>query len=337
MKCCNCGAELESGVAFCRECGEKVEVQRMKKRFCRECGTEFAEGVKYCSNCGANTDVVNGTNDRQVNAFQTNRQAKRIKPTPNSRVTNSNETMKYIVFAIVAVLTVLITMSLLLGKDAGNKFTDTNQQVANRNFDKIIPVVKSDATIEASTEYAYMSDEWNVYTARAISDLVVKVEHWDKTLASTKNMDYNRDIGTFKITDPVNGFSWIDDEHTAFTLTIQDKNNSRVKKALPVIFTINISDSDKFKGTNYDEKIACYLYTNDDWHMYRAIALTDNLIKIECWARTSSLDKFCFGWDVGVIDLANNSTDFKWGDNEHTAFTITMCDSQNKSYWKSAE
>lgn len=49
MKCQNCGAELQDGVLFCRECGSKI-----KKRFCRECGAEIKEDSRFCSNCGAN-------------------------------------------------------------------------------------------------------------------------------------------------------------------------------------------------------------------------------------------------------------------------------------------
>ena len=49
MKCQNCGADLEQGVSFCRECGSKV----ITKTFCRECGTELLPGAKFCSSCGA--------------------------------------------------------------------------------------------------------------------------------------------------------------------------------------------------------------------------------------------------------------------------------------------
>lgn len=73
---------------------------------------------------------------------------------------------------------------------------------------------------------------------------------------------------------------------------------------------------------------------NDDWHLYRAIPLTPNIIKIEAWGRTSSLDSFVYGYDVCLLDLNNTATDFEWADDEHTAFTITMQDSSNKFYWK---
>lgn len=249
--------------------------------------------------------------------------------------------LKYVVLVAAILFTVLNIMSYSAGKSktVTTPTTDNPTQSSQNEESEPteIPFVETNYTIEKGTQYAFMSDEWNVYIATAISDSIVKIEHWDKTMANTKKMSYSEDIGSYKINDSENGFSWIDDEHMAFTLIFQDKNNSRVKKPESHVFTINVSDSDVCKGTDYDEKIACYSYTNDDWHMYRAIPLSDHLIKIECWSRTSSLDKFLFGWDWCVIDTNNTDTDFEWTDEEHTAFTITTKDPDNSSYWKKDE
>jgi len=195
-------------------------------------------------------------------------------------------------------------------------------------------VVETNYTITKGSQYAFMSDEWNVYIATAISDSILKVEHWDKTMKTTKKMAFNAELGNYKINDPQNGFEWLDDEHTAFSFIFKDKNNSHVETAAPHIFTININDSDLNKGTNYDNNIACYSYTNDGWHMYRAIPMTDSLIKIECWARGMSVGDHLYGWDWCVIELNNTDTDFAWTDDEHTSFSITARDPENDSYWK---
>lgn len=197
-------------------------------------------------------------------------------------------------------------------------------------------VAETNYTIEKGSQYAYMVDEWNVYVATAISDSLVKIECWDKTSSSDRSVDLDHDIGTFKINDSVNGFSWIDAEHTAFYMTIQDKDNSKLKHGQSVTFTINLNDSDTNKGSDYDENIICYSYKNDDWHLYRAIPLTENLIKIEVWSRTSSVDKFLYGYDMCVILPDNKDTDFEWTDDEHTSFTITTKDPDNDYYWKNS-
>lgn len=117
-------------------------------------------------------------------------------------------------------------------------------------------------------------------------------------------------------------------------MTSQDKDNSRLENSKTVIFTINIRDSDKNKGSNYDENIIRYSYKNDDWHLYRAIPLTEKLFKIEVWSRSSSADKFLYGYDMCVINPDSTETDFEWTDDKHTSFTITMQDSDNDYYWK---
>ena len=189
-------------------------------------------------------------------------------------------------------------------------------------------------SITKGTEYAYMTDEWNVYIATAISDDIIKVANWDKTMSNSKSVEHDYDVGTFKINDSENGFAWVDDEHTTFVLTFKDKNNSKFKKGGTATFTINISDSDKNKGSNYSEDIACFSYQNDDWHLYRAIPLTETLIKIETWYRGSSAGTFLFGYDLCLIDTTSGDTDFEWTDDERTSFSITMRDEENKYEWK---
>lgn len=189
-------------------------------------------------------------------------------------------------------------------------------------------------SITKGTEYAYMTDEWNVYIATAISSDIIKVENWNKTMSNSKSVSHDYDVGTFKISDSENGFAWVDDEHTTFVLTFKDKNNGDFKKGGTATFTINISDSDKNKGSNYSEDIACFSYQNDDWHLYRAIPLTETLIKIETWYRGSSAGTFLFGYDLCLIDTTSGDTDFEWTDDEHTSFSITMKDEENKYEWK---
>lgn len=197
-----------------------------------------------------------------------------------------------------------------------------------------VALAADDQYIEKDTEYAYMTDEWNVYIATAISDNAVKIENWSKTMSNSKSVSHEYDVGTFKINDSENKFSWVDNEHTTFTITFKDKKNSKFKKGGTATFTINISNSNNNKGSNYSEDIACFTYENDDWHMYRAIPMTETLIKIECWSRGFALEKHLFGYDVFLIDTTSRETDFKWSDDDKTSFSITMKDKDNKYEWR---
>ena len=219
-------------------------------------------------------------------------------------------------------------LSINLDVPTGNKIEQPEQTEQPEPEKEGVP------SITKGTEYAYMTDEWNVYIATAISADIIKVENWNKTMSNSKSVSHEYDVGTFKISDSENGFAWVDDEHTTFVLTFTDKNNSKFKKGGTATFTINISDSDKNKGSNYSEDIACFSYQNDDWHLYRAIPLTETLIKIETWYRGSSAGTFLFGYDLCLIDTTSGDTDFEWTDDEHTSFSITMKDAENKYEWK---
>lgn len=359
MKCPKCGAEIPNDSKFCAFCGSSVEMpptqteppaEEMKGNQKEESTKGMADGpIKMPKNDPVEKEAkkriphipfIEPENASQKQAETLKTKIDEIKREAVLRWRTLSTFGKIATVAIAAFL-LLFMLALMMGiggSKGGSSSKPSGGKVltANTTFDEITPVVSATATIEPSTEYAFMTDAWNVYIAKAVSSNVIKVESWHKSSQSDKKMKLRGDLGSFKIDDEANGFSWVDDEHTAFTLIIQDKNNSEVKKPTAVVFTINTSDSDTDKGTDYDKKIACYEYVNDDWHTYRAIALSDHLVKIECWYRTSSgfWESHRFGWDVGVIDTDNTNTDFEWGDEQHSAFTITMIDPANGSYWK---
>ena len=359
MTCPKCGAEIPNDSKFCAFCGSGVEMpskqmeqpaEELEKDQKEEATAGLAEETAKMSKYNP---VGKETKGRipHIPSIEPERASQKQAETLKTKIDEIKReavlrwrtlsTFGKIATAAIAAFLLLFMLALMMGiggSKGGSSSKPSGGKVltANTTFDEITPVVSATATIEPSTEYAFMTDAWNVYIAKAVSSNVIKVESWHKSSQSDKKMKLRGDLGSFKIDDEANGFSWVDDEHTAFTLIIQDKNNSEVKKPTAVVFTINTSDSDTDKGTDYDKKIACYEYVNDDWHTYRAIALSDHLVKIECWYRTSSgfWESHRFGWDVGVIDTDNTNTDFEWGDEQHRAFTITMIDPANGSYWK---
>lgn len=187
----------------------------------------------------------------------------------------------------------------------------------------------SENTIEKGSVYSYGQDEWSLYVATAISDSIIKIEKWSKTLSTEKNFDLECEVGSFKITDEKNEFIWLDDEQVAFSFLLQDKNTWGFKKNKTIIFSKLASDSDKAKGTIYTKDTTCYTYRNDDWHLYKAIPLTESLFKIECWCRSLAIGNFGYGYDLYVVDTAKSDMGFEWTDDEHTSFTLMLSDDQN--------
>lgn len=335
MRCHSCGAELQDNALFCRECGAKIDKQVL---FCRECGAKLASDVKFCSNCGAKVDLnLSEEHGSGMPAVSTPMQSSGVsnpgqKTTNRTRVTGrTGKGGKINVPILLALFVLILAVILIIAINNKNRSTEEARMATLPNH----VIQESEHAIAKGSQYAYMSDEWDVYIAEAVSDSIIRIENWDKTLSTDKKVKHSSDIGTYQINDESVEFGWLDEEHTAFRIVFSDANNSRVRRAAPHVFTINAEKSDINKGTNYSDKIACYTYYNDDWHMYRAIPLTERLIKIECWSRSMSFGSYLYGWDWCVVDVEDNSMGFEWTDEEHTSFTLTARDPQNSHYRKS--
>lgn len=80
MKCHNCGTEIEEGMAFCPNCGVKVDqipdgkdetvttdIQTKQTVFCPNCGHKCSAAEVFCEECGARLDgsdtAAQGTDD----------------------------------------------------------------------------------------------------------------------------------------------------------------------------------------------------------------------------------------------------------------------------------
>lgn len=76
------------------------------------------------------------------------------------------------------------------------------------------------------------------------------------------------------------------------------------------------------------------IYLHDKWDMYRATAVSDNVIKIDNWYRFNASEETPFALDhaVLVIITDDGSTDFKWFDEAHTSFSVTMSDKENARF-----
>lgn len=143
MKCSKCGAELQEGVLFCRECGAKAENAENVKRFCRDCGAKIQEGDKFCPNCGADLSVADHTNEysvdhgnfnddisqKEVEDIVTNDIPQEIKSGSNDSLLDKgkNEIIKFwnsldFFFKAVTVLSVITVIMLLIALGKHNIF-----------------------------------------------------------------------------------------------------------------------------------------------------------------------------------------------------------------------
>lgn len=233
------------------------------------------------------------------------------------------------------ILALFLVLSMVMSLAACGSSTDKQ---ADGNADDIALYADYDYssnTIEKGAEYSFGLDEWDMYVATAISDKLVRVVNWDKDSSDKPSFEEEDEIGVFRIDDPATGFIWIDDEHTAFYMNLQDKNKSALKSSRSVPFTVLTSDSNRNKGANHDDDAVSYSYEYDHLYSYRAIPLSSTTIKIEAWRCHSGLlwDTILYAYDVLVINTEKTNTDFEWTDDEHTSFALSMMDPENGNYW----
>lgn len=330
MKCSNCGAELSENSKFCPYCGQKMVAAT---RYYDD-NIDVSGDIDFFDDdedfYDDDYDIPSSSHAETSRKTRTKANTRRSSTNKRTRRTTAKRKQNK---PLIKWLILVVVVLFIMGCVSAVRST-TSQQDAEALQAKWAALPRVETSITKGTEYAYMTDEWNVYIATAIADDIITIENWNKSLSSDKTVEFEYDLGTFKINDAENDFAWVDDERTSFVITFADKNNSKFRKGRTAVFTINISDSDTNKGSDYAEDIACYSYQNDDWHLYRAIPLTESLIKIETWYRGSSTDQFLFGYDMDLIDTTSGDTDFEWTDDDHTSFLITTKDNDNDHYWK---
>ncbi len=182
--------------------------------------------------------------------------------------------------------------------------------------------------------YTYLHDCWNLYIATALSDNVIKIENWYRFSAGD-NPDpfkYRRDVTIVSTNDSSTGFQWLDSDHSAFYITMQDADNSYWEEAS----TVGFSQNDKPTESITLSGNPTYTYRNDNWNQYIATVISEEVIKIEVWDRFragKTPDPFRYDHDICLVNTKDPECDFKWLDENHTAFSVTMIDNEN-SYWE---
>ena len=155
------------------------------------------------------------------------------------------------------------------------------------------------------TVFFYMHDKWDLYKATQISETTIKIENWGRFDAAVDGdpFKYEYDVCVISTADTANGFRWLDEEHTAFSVKLTDEQNSYMEGTVEAHFAIEATDS-----------ATVFSYQHDKWDLYKAVQLSDSTIKIENWGRFDASvdgDPFKHEYDVCVISTTDTTTDFQ--------------------------
>ena len=184
--------------------------------------------------------------------------------------------------------------------------------------------LKGDVSAKSS-EYIYRHDTWYYYKAVFISGSTIKVEKWEQYYKDDSEPKYKQDVCALNIKDGSTDFEWLDKEKSAFTVTLRDSSNGTWEKETKVGFAIEPAAG---------EEHTVYEFRNDHNLVYKATLLSDSALIIERWDHYYSSDETpLFESDLCAININDDSTDFKWIDEEKTAFTLTLADPMN-GLWK---
>ena len=196
------------------------------------------------------------------------------------------------------------------------------------------------ASVETSTDtsanseegtFTYLHDKWDLYKATLVSDNLVKIDGWYRFNAKEETpFKLDHSVVVIRTDDGSTDFTWLNESHTAFSVTMQDQKNTRFEEPTLVVFELG----DVMSGDTANSDRATYTYLHDKWDLYRATRVSDNLVRIDNWYRVKANDETPFRLDhcVIVIRTDDGSTDFAWIDDSYSSFCVTMQDMENSRF-----
>lgn len=213
------------------------------------------------------------------------------------------------------------------------RVSGSEEQLTEVIQQKVEEIVDSGAGFQG-VKYTYLHDKWGLYVAERLSQNIIKIERWWRFDAGEDGdpFTYQYDLCTIDIRDESTDFSWCDSSHSAFKVTLNDPQNYEWDEPLYVGFAKNINFTESNVLTTNG---IVYSYRNDAWDHYVAIPLSETTYKIEVWGQFyawADAEKLKYYYDYGIVCVDDESNDFKWLDEEKTAFTITMMDLENADW-----
>ena len=191
---------------------------------------------------------------------------------------------------------------------------------------------KLDNTVDLpaeGTRYSYTNGV-EVYTGTITSDSKVVIEKWTRN-TEDESLTKTADLGEYAIDDSKGSIKWLDKENAAFVLP--EDTSSMYKDISVKVFSVDVADENGYLLSDYNEAYNCYTYISDDYHMYKALPLSEKCIKIECYTRSTTDDDYTYGYDVCTINTKKNKVHFKWEDVYHSSFSADLYDSNNLEYF----
>ncbi len=129
------------------------------------------------------------------------------------------------------IIMMLVTISMILSFVAcGNSKETGNSETVATDSSAVSEETIAKELEEFGKEFTCMYDKWDLYKATQLSETTFKIENWGRFDAGEDGdpfkLDY--DVCVISSTDASTEFKWLDDTHTAFSISMSDENNNRM-------------------------------------------------------------------------------------------------------------
>ena len=284
-------------------------------------------------------------NSNQPNAAATKKRADSSTPLkPDKRRIRKSSLFLIALVGIIVIASVVsaITSLIKLYKPVYDDIAESGFDYTNKPYGTLVDEDGSAVDMNGDI-YTYMANEWNLYTATMISESTVKVTLWNRTASSKSKMEHERDLGIYDFEDSDSEVSWIDDEKTAFSLDIDLKPEHEyydtTEELIDIkaymrraVFLKNTINHGRLNISFYNKDTECYRFKADSYYVYRAIPLSNGLIKIEKWKNASDYFAEEYYYDLTTVNPDSDELSFEWIDSDKASFTIKTHDPENKEW-----
>ena len=143
------------------------------------------------------------------------------------------------------IIMMLVTISMILSFVAcGNSKETGNSETVATDSSAVSEETIAKELEEFGKEFTCMYDKWNLYKATQLSETTFKIENWGRFDAGEDGdpfkLDY--DVCVISSTDASTEFKWLDDTHTAFSITLHDKENFYWTEECLVTFVVSSTE-----------------------------------------------------------------------------------------------
>lgn len=202
MKCSNCGSILSENAKFCRECGQKInlETEALEGLICPDCGNILEKDAAFCNECGKKISNENDNEEniycpkcgksQNINALFCGECGAKLTETIDSQINNNKIKKKDRGLIILIVLLIIVIIS--------SATVVYWVYTSNQSIDVEMPNIYTDTSSESSSNEKEIESENNYKTDETYeTNVTEKTEKPVQTEEAKQTNEIISDVNTY--------------------------------------------------------------------------------------------------------------------------------------------